>query len=152
MTTTLWARLEERADGTGALVLFRRDNVSTARGTSLSDIPVLLVEDDKGIFESVTEAVKLDLDLRTEADGSMVVMAKAQASMVKPVDPAPVLSKFDDKPRKVQRGMGKFLGKDSKPVSKGASPPVPSQQRVGGRKAGKHRVSRGGLRGSKGRP
>jgi hypothetical protein len=155
MATLLWARWDTRGDGTSALTLFRRKAVETPRGQMLEDIPVLVVEDVKGKVKEAPEAVELELEVGRESDGTIVVTAMATATNRKPKDPKIKLTSFDDpeskeaKERKerADRGMGRFRGKEegSKPVSKSASPPIPPEQKVGGRT-----VARGRRRGQKG--
>ena len=155
MATILWARLDEREDGSHAITFFRRSAVDTARGQMLQDIPVLVVEDVKGKIKEAPEAIELELDAHREADGSISISAMAKATKRQPKDPKIQRTKFDDpetdqaKERKKKakaRGMGRFLGQDekSKPASKGATPPVPPEQRVGGRGSAKGRRKRGG--------
>jgi len=149
MATLLWARWDEREDGSQALTFFRRQAVDTIRGQMLQDIPVLVVEDVKGKVKDVPEAVELELDAHRDADGSIAIFAKAKATNARPKDPVLKRTKFDDpeseRAKKAKRGMGRFLGKEtaSKPASKGAAPPVPREQRVGGRGAARGRRKRG---------
>ena len=133
MKKVVWARHDE-----GVLTLFRREVVETARGEALADVPVLVLEDSAGKVGQVPEAVELEVDVTTEADGTVSIHAKASMTNERPKDPKPTMRKFDDPEsdrRKVARGMSRFLGKEdqSKPVSRSATPPVPREQKVGGR-------------------
>lgn len=154
MAKRLWARWDERGDGTTALTFFRRVVVETARGQAFEDILVLSVEDTKNKIKDLPEAVDLELDAKLDADGSIAIFAKAQGTEKKPQDPKLKHTKFDDpeteqskerKKKAAKRGMGRFLGKDtkSKPVTKGATPPMPREQRAGGKGSTKGRRKRG---------
>jgi hypothetical protein len=147
MKTLLWARWDERNDGTHALTFFRRIVIETPRGEALEDVPVLTVEADKAV-KTIPEAVQLELDVTPATDGSIAVAARILSTDDRPQDPKIKLKNFDDpesERRKTARGMSRFLGKEekSKPVSKGATPPAPPEQRVGGRGGARGRRKKG---------
>ena len=158
MKHLLWARWEKTAEGKNAMVLFKRIVVTTARGQALEDIPILVVEDTKGMIKDLPKAVDLELDITASSDGKFVIAAMMGEAKKEPQDPKPKMANFDDpesERSKVskKRGMGRFLGKEtqSRPASKGASPPVPPEQRAGGRgssrgrrRSTKKKVNRGG--------
>jgi hypothetical protein len=152
MATRLWARWDEREDGTSALTFFRRVVVETPRGQALEDIPVISVEDPKGKIKELPEMVELELDVQLESAGTIAIIAQAKGTEKKPKDPTIKRTKFDDpetdeakeRKKKAARGMGRFRGgKEAKPASKGTAPPVPPEQRAGGRGSVRGRRKKG---------
>lgn len=140
MKQLLWASLERRGKKE-TLVLFRREAVSTARGPVLEDVTVFSLENPppeaKALAAGPSQGVELELEVHPGSDhDTIMVSARIRSTDAQPQDPEIKRTNFDapeGERRKRARGMGKYMGKESKPLGSPGTPPIPPEQRRGQR-------------------
>lgn len=145
MKHVLWASIEKRGKKE-TLVLYRKEAVSTARGPVIQDITVISIEDPNHETRALDgEAVEVDIDVQY-ADPSGKILATFHKTDKTPYEPQIKRTNFDDpesERRKKARGMGRYMGKESKPSGAPGTPPVPPEQKRATRGKSSLRASRG---------